>query len=240
MKRIFFLLLAPTFLTVHAQDAKKQSLTNKLLIGFNFSPDYNFRTLKNKGGEFGDLVVDSRNSAEIGKLGYTTGFAVCLNFSEQIALETGIQYSNKGYKTKNIDLIISQPDPNFPIKVRTSYSYQYIGVPLRAKFTFGKSKVRFAPSAGFMTNFLLGVKQTSVYEYANGETDERKNSMTGNFNKIDISTIISLGVDYKLNDKTHLIAEPTFRYGMISTKDAPVTEQLWNTGINVGVYFGIK
>jgi hypothetical protein len=51
--------------------------------------------------------------------------------------------------------------------------------------------------------------------------------------------MVSAGVDYKLNNKMHLLAEPTFRYGIIKTKDAPVTEHLWNAGLNVGFYYSL-
>ena len=91
-----------------------------------------------------------------------------------------------------------------------------------------------------MTNFLLNVKQTSNYEYANGKTEKKSQSSKSGFNKVDISPMVSVGVDYKLTNKIHLLAEPTFRYGAVKTKDAPVTENLWSAGLNVGFYYALK
>ncbi len=238
MKQIFLLITTLASFTVQGQETKP---IQKILIGYNFSPDYNFRTLKNNdGSSSSDLVIKSRNDIEISKFGYTTGLNVCINFSQQVGFETGIQFSNKGYKTKNQDLIYFPPNPGLPTKAKTIYSYQYIGIPFIAKFSAGKSKVRFLSSAGFMTNFLLNVKQTTTYEYSDGKTEEKAQSTTSGFKKVDISPLISVGIDYTLNNKIHLIAAPTFRYGVIKTKDAPVTEKLWNAGLNIGFYYVLK
>ena len=238
MKQLFILLTTLASLTVFGQDAKP---TQKILIGFNFSPDYNFRTLKNNDGSTSsDYVIKSRNNIEVAKFGFTTGVNACFNVSQLVAFETGIQYTNKGYKTKNRDLTYMPPNTSLPTKAKIFYAYQYIGIPLKAKFFFGKSKVRFVSSIGFMTNFLLNVKQTIHYEYSNGKTEKKSQSSKSGFKKIDISPIISVGIYYKLNNKIDLYAEPTCRYGVVKTKDAPVTENLWNAGLNFGFYYALK
>jgi hypothetical protein len=238
MKQLLILITTLATLTVKGQD---KNPPQKILIGFNFSPDYSSRTLKNNDGSpSSDLVINSRNDNEVAKFGFTTGLNVCFNFSQLVGLETGIQFSNKGYKTKNQDLTYFPPNPSLPTKAKTNYAYQYIGIPLKAKFSFGKSKVRFVSSIGFMTNILLNVKQTSNYEYSDGKTEKKSQSSKSGFNKVDISPMLSVGVDYKLNNKIHLFAEPTFRYGVVKTKDAPVTEHLWNAGLNMGFYYALK
>jgi hypothetical protein len=238
MKQLLILVTTLSSLTVQGQDTKP---TQKILIGFSFSPDYTSRTLKNNDGSpSSDLVIKSRKDNEIANFGYTTGLNVCFNFSQLVGFETGIQFSNKGFKTKNQDLTYFPPNPNLPTKSKSIYAFQYIGIPLKAKFSFGKSKVRFVSSVGFLTNFLLNVKQTTNYEYANGKTEKKSQSSKSGFNKVDFSPMVSVGVDYKLTNKIHLLAEPTFRYGAVKTKDAPVTENLWSAGLNVGFYYALK
>lgn len=238
MKLICLLFTALISLSIKAQEAKTMQ---KILIGFNFSPDYQYRTLKNNDGSAsGDLVIKSRNDIEIAKLGFTTGLNIYFNCSKNVGVETGIQYSNKGYKIKNQHLTWENPAPGLATKATTIYSCQYIGIPLKAKFFVGKTNLRFISSVGFMTNFLLNVKQNITLEYDNGSTEEKTQSTTSGFNKVDISPMVSVGIDYKLNEKIHLTAEPTFRYGLIKTKDAPVSENLWNAGVNMGLYYSIK
>ena len=238
MKQIFMLLMTLMSLTAFGQNSKQ---AKKFTIGYSFSPDYSFRTLKNgDGNNSTDLVIKSRDDVEKAKFGYTTGFNLTFHFSDLLGFETGVQYSNKGYKTKEQDLIYFPPSPSSPDKATTYYSYQYIGIPLKAKFTFGKNKVRFISTAGFMTNFLINVKQSINLKYPDGKKEKQNQSSTSGFNKIDISPIVSIGVDYKLTDKIHLSAEPTFRFGVIKTKDAPVIEKLWNAGLALGISYSLK
>ena len=238
MKQLLTLLL--TFLSA-ITFGQKSKQANKISIGYSFSPDYNFRTLKNGDGNSStDLVIKSRDDIEKAKFGYTTGLNVTFHFSDLLGFETGVQYSNKGYKTKEQDLTYFPLNPSLPNKATTNYSYQYIGIPLKAKFTFGKSKARFISSAGFMTNFLLNVKQSTNYKYPDGKTEKKNQSSTSGFNKIDISPMVSIGVDYKLTGKIHLLAEPTFRLGLKKTKDAPVKEKLWNAGVAFGISYDLK
>ena len=241
MKIISLLLIIFSALALQAQNTRPAKETNRIFIGVNFSPDYNYRTLKNNDGNASTgFVINSRNNTEIGKFGYSTGLNICFNFSKGIALETGIQYSNKGYKTKNQDLVYGQPDPDAPTKARFIHTYQYIGIPLKANFSFGKSKVRFITGLGFSTNILINQKNTSIAEYANGRKEKKNQSSTSGYKKLDISPLISIGIDYKINDQVHLKAEPTFRYGLLKTIDAAVTEHLWNAGLNIGFYYGLR
>jgi hypothetical protein len=238
MKQVLIFITVFVSFTAQGQESKP---IQKFLIGYYFSPDYSFRTLKNNdGAPSNEFVIKSRNNSEIAKFGYTTGLSFCINFSQLIGFETGIQFSNRGYKTKNQDLVYLPPNPGSPTNTKTTYAYQHIGIPLKAKFSFGKNKVRFLSSIGLTTNFLLNVKQTINFEYADGKKEKKTQSATSGFNKIDISPMICFGIDYKLNNKIHLLAEPTFRYGVIKTKDAPVTENLWNAGLNIGFYYALK
>ncbi|MBS1755487.1 MAG: PorT family protein [Bacteroidetes bacterium] len=238
MKQLLLLLLTFFVATTFGQKSKPG---NKISIGYSFSPDYSFRTLKNGDGKSStDLVIKSRDDIEKAKFGYTTGFNVTFHFSDLLGFETGVQYLNKGYKTKEQDLTYFPPNPSLPNKATTSYSYQYIGIPIKAKFSFGKNKVRFISSAGFMTNFLINVKQSTNYKYSDGKKEKKDQSSNSGFNKIDISPMASIGVDYKLTDKIHLSADPTFRFGLIKTKDTPVKEKLWNVGLVFGISYDLK
>ena len=75
-----------------------------------------------------------------------------------------------------------------------------------------------------MVNFLISEKQSIYYKYSDGKTEQKNQFSTSGFNKIDVSPMVSIGVDYKLTDKIHLSAEPTFRFGLIKTKDAPIKD----------------
>jgi hypothetical protein len=221
-------------------------------IGVNFSPDYCFRTLKNNdGSSSNDLILKSRNETEKSKFGYTTGLNVIFNFKKNIGIEAGIQFSNKGYQTKIQDLTFgSAIDPRrgfaynasgaAPIRAKFIYNDYYIDIPLKANFIFGKKKIRFITSAGLTTNIFIKETVTSVLEYDNGTNDKKTHSTTYDYNKINLSPIVSVGIDWKLNVRSNLRIEPTLRYGVLKIMNEPLTDYLWNAGLNISYFFGSK
>jgi hypothetical protein len=88
----------------------------------------------------------------------------------------------------------------------------------------GKNKVRFTAAAGVAFNFLVKEFQKNILEYSNGTTVKKKQSSTYDFNKFNLSPMLSAGLECKINDKMYMKAEPTFRYGIIKMIDKPVTE----------------
>ncbi len=237
MKPICIFLVLFSSLNLQAQQTKK----DKILIGYNFSSDYNYRVFKNNDGKaFYDVIIKSRNEFEIFKFGYTTGLNLCFNTSKNWAFETGIQYSNNGYQTKKLDLSFEIPDDAFPSKVKFIYSYQYFGIPIKARLSFGKKNIRFVSGVSVLTNFLINAKTKIKSSYLSGREENKTESTKSDFKKINILPAISFGVDYKICGNIHLTAEPTFRYSLLNTKSAPITENLWNMGVNVGFYCGLK
>ena len=244
MKRLTLLLLTIFSLTAYGQDTLKSKPTRdfkRILIGVNFSPDYCFRTLKNNDGSSSStFVMNSRNDREIAKFGYTASLNLCFNFTEHIGLETGIQYSNKGYQTKMQDLFWGQPDPSLPTKAKFVYSDLYIDIPLKANFTFGKRKFKFCSSAGLTTNIFIKETSTSIQEFSNGDTKKQTSKTIFSYKRVDLSPRVSIGLDYKINNRMNLKVEPTFRYGVLKIIDTPVTGYLWNAGLNISYYFGLR
>lgn len=235
------------FATVYSLTALGQGRMNnnmefkKVLIGLIFSTDYNFRTLKNNDGSpSSDFVIKSRNNVEIAKFGYTTGVNICIKITKLFELETGVQYSNKGYKTKNQDLVYGQPDPSLPTKAKFIYNFHYIDIPVKVNFSLGKKRIQFIPGVGISTNILINETVKSINEYSNGKTEQKTESAGYNFKHINISPMISFGISYKVNNKMILKAEPTYRFGVIKIIDTPVTEYLWNAGLNIGFFYRLK
>ena len=238
MKLSIFFLTMLSFLMSKAQSKKTD---NKILIGYNFSTDYNYRTLKNNDGKpMTDIVIESRNENEIAKFGYTTGVNLLFNCSANWGFETGIQYSNDGYQTKKQNLVFEIPNATLPINAKFIYSYQYVGIPVKARFSFGKKNIRGIAAVGVLTNILVKETTKIKYGYLSGREENKTASNNSALNKINILPVVSIGMDYKVCSKMHLLAEPTFRYSLLRLKNAPVSERLWNIGFNIGLYYEIK
>jgi hypothetical protein len=111
IKNFIIIILTLTAFFCYGQETTKGTQTEefkKFQFGINFSPDFAYRVLKNNDGTSDkDFIIDVRNKTETIKLGYTAGVNVFFNIKKTIGLETGIQYSNKGYQIKKKDLIFT-------------------------------------------------------------------------------------------------------------------------------------
>jgi Outer membrane protein beta-barrel domain len=256
MKQLLILALILLSNVGFGQETKEtKSLDNgkRLFIGANVSADYCYRTLKNDyGGSIGNLIIDLRNDTEVPKLGYTAGLDLCYNIHKNIGIELGVQYSNKGYSFSSLDLYYGDMrddrygftyDSNgasSPINIKIIYNHIYFDVPLRAILSFGEKKVRFVTSIGVATNILLKATNTIILEYQNEDTKKQTQELNYDFNKVNFSPMISIGVDYKVGKKINLRAEPTFRYGVLKIIDAPIAGYLWNSGLNISCYYTLN
>jgi hypothetical protein len=248
MKKLASLFVCLLIIKAYSQDIPAVN-NSKFQFGVNFSSDMCYRTLKNNNGSSSnDEIIKGRNSSEIPKFGYTTGVNLAYNLNKTIGMEIGLQLSNKGYQTETNDCVygesidwpyeyLSLNDPSIPSLSKLIHSYYHIEVPLKANFTFGKKKIRFIASAGVVTNFLVDKITTGVFLYSDGSKKRESNSSDKSYYYTNFSPMASFGIDWKITPKMDLKAEPTVRYGIIKIIDAPVTEYLWNCGLNVGCYY---
>ncbi len=236
MKRLLLLtFLIPTIL--YGQDSTSTKY-RKFFIGVNFSPDYCYRNItKNDNSISSDEWAYEKNySDSIYKptFGYTTG----LNFYYQVrkwySIESGIQYSRKGYQT------IPLPT-GYHFEITTIYYYfTYLDVPLQANFTFLKSKIQIIVSTGAIFSYLLhvGIKYVPQTQTADFQTQTHISKYS--YNKINISPSVSVGLKYNVNNRINLCAQPTFRYGILNP-DSKSAEfmHLWSLGFNISFNYGL-
>ena len=246
VKKFLILIISIPFIT-NGQENKKNKANRNIFIGFSFSPDYAYRTLKNSDGSpSSELLIDSRNERERGKFSFTTGLNLNARLSKKIELQTGFLYSDKGFRIfqKNTN---SSPRPTDPTHIKYQYSFNYLDVPLKLNFISGSGKVKFIAGAGLTANFLLDESETVTFIYADGSEKEYPQSY-GFYNKFNLSSLISAGAEFKLRENIFLRAEPTFRYGLLKIIDNPVpaylwteiTAYLWDVGLNMGIYYKFK
>jgi len=219
--------------TLSAQTASK-----RFQFGVNYSADYAFRTLKNNGDSpFAEMVIDLRDDSEKAKYGFTTGLNVLFTVNNHLEIGAGVQYSNKGYRVPTIQVEGVMPQPYLEGKVISSLNY--IDIPLKVNFIFGNGKLRGLAGAGIVANFLASSTLRTVYKQSNGDESYGKITNTSDYKRFNLSPMVSVGVDYQLNERVHLRLEPTFRYGVLKIADAPITMLVWNAGLNASCYFSL-
>lgn len=237
-------------LTAFGQD--NATGTPKLLLGVTVSPDICFRTLQNtNGSSTSDLIIALRDDNESPKFSYSTGVSLCYNLTRHWAIETGLQYSNKGFKFVKANPTFSdQIDPGYgfiytqnsptPTKITFIDNLNYLDIPLRTIFTVGNKNFRFIASVGVTTNILINATTTSIIEYESADTERRTQEQGYDYKTINFSPTASVGIDWQLCDKFNLRVEPTFRYGLLKIIDAPITAYLWSGGLNFTCYYTLK
>ena len=215
---------------------------HRVQIGVSFSPNYCYRTLK---GNRENTFYDLRNEREEARFGYNGGFNISFNVNKMFGIGSGIQYSDKGFRTGKGYWLSEFPDlnPDYFLDVWhiTIHRFHYIEIPLKAQFSIGGEKVRFLSGIGFTTGFL--VKATNTIQ-SNVREDMLSND-TEKYNRINLFPTMSIGIDYKITPKSSIRIEPTFWYGLLNTfksmkESGFISEYLWSAGVNVSYLVGIK
>jgi hypothetical protein len=226
MKKVATLLFCFIIAYTYGQNETSADM-KKIQIGTNFSTDACYRT------------PNSLGSISKPKFGYTTGLGLIYNLNKTVGFEIGLQFSDKGYQTEPCTYLIMDNVNIFPSTRQYIHSTYYIDIPFKTNFTFGKKNIRFITSAGFAANFFIAENINVMDTYADGSKKLISQSTNHDNKNINLSPMVSFGIDWKITDKMNLKVEPTFKYGIINIIDNANHNYLWNYGVNVGFYYSM-
>ncbi|MBN8703586.1 MAG: outer membrane beta-barrel protein [Bacteroidetes bacterium] len=245
MKRIFlFLSFLFLFLFNFSRAEDNTNTYRKTQIGFTISPDLCYRKLTNG--------FSYRYDLEKPKLGYTLGASVWWQLRKKIGLELGLSYSNKGYKFKFNDFsfltygdfidptkgFVFNTGPTADVKGKYVYNFSYIEVPFKLTFLAGTKSLHFFYSVGVAPGFLFYSSTKSIVSIDGEEPNVTKNATPFNGIPINISPLLSIGINYNINDKSNLRIEPLVKYGLIDISGAATSgEFLWSAGLSISCFF---
>jgi hypothetical protein len=165
-------------------------------------------------------------------MGYTGGLHLGYNFNERFGFQTGIQYSNRGFSTKKIDIAGSLMDPVIPESLKYNYNYHYLEIPAKVNFSFGENQIRLTTSAGLSSAFLIKQSRTFIGYYK--DTTTRQVFISNDpYNRFNLFATISAGLEMHISPIMRIKVEPTFRYGLLKITDTPVSGHWYSGGLNV-------
>jgi len=238
IKKFIFIIVA--LLPIRAFCQITDNSAAGIAIGFIFSPDYCYRTLKPDAID--KWIADNRDSMEIPKFGFTTGASLLYKVSEHFTFETGLQYSDKGEKTKWFsDFIYNTPDPSIPTRIKYIVHYYYLDIPVKVNYYLLTKRLKYFISGGVSANIFLGQTTTSIGEFSDGHTEERPSSHgLSAASTINIAIIAGMGIQYSLNEKLSLRIEPTYRRSLTAFVNAPIKGYLYSTGVNLALYYKLR
>ncbi len=255
MKKLLVLLLTVASISAKSQDIipqQSEAQKSRFSIGAYFSPDAaDIHLQSTDNNQSTEDFIENRNSRETMKFGYTTGLSLVYELNQKFAIETGLEYSDKGYQTKKVALNFgvgggnTNPPRGFvldegsetPTDLRFVYHFQYVGIPVKLNYSLGSGKWRFISSIGLTAEYLARASSTTVLYYDEEGPDRENDRDDEDYNTFNLSPSISAGVDYQLNSRMSLRAMPTFRAGVLQIiDDSPVTGYLYSAGVQLGWY----
>jgi hypothetical protein len=225
-------------LSMQGQDAAPIApVASKWSFGVNVSPDLAFRRLDlAQHNAMLESMIDFRNETEMPRFGYSASIMAGYAINARWGFEAGVGYALRGW-----ELDVSKLTFGDQIDERRGFTYStgellrnigwrfhYLDVPVRGTFTLGSGRLRSISSVGISLNLLI------IATHSSSLNNDLRITELNAYNTVNLSPTISTGVAYRLNDRMELRMEPTFRYGLLELREAPITEYLWSAGVNFG------
>ena len=219
---------------IYSQDSLKASNKNtkrKFWIGVNFSPDLCYRNLIVLGDTSNSR--ESYRKYETYKFNFSAGVNLLYYLKDNINIESGLQYSNKGYRS-----ISNYTYTHDSGKYEIIDSWYYVDIPLKVNICFGKKKLKYTLGAGIVGNILLagGTRYTFLPDRGSKVSSYYNN--WGSLSESNASFTANAGLVWQFKANQQIKFEPTFRYAMFDpSKSRVFKEYLWTLGLNIGYYF---
>ena len=225
------------FLTIPFYSLAQDSSGSKWSLGINASIDYNYRMLFVNIPNYGvNDVIFLRDGIEIPLLGISAGVNTKYQVTPKLDINVGTHYAQKGYQTNKRSVSMFQPSPSDPTAVKTTYNYTYLDFPFTIRYRIGKQKTMISVGGGVAWNLLIKSSENSAVYY-NGYTNKTTREVTSMFNKSNTSGILFMGVSQQLSNKIMINIEPTLRYQLLKNINTPITERLYNVGLNITTFY---
>ncbi len=225
--------------------------TKKWAIGLTYSPDFCFRQ------KYTSRMSLYGNETEKPKAGMTAGVNFLYKLMDRVGIETGILYSTKGEKVYNPSINWVTPDgngtydPSIPdynkgfvyksAKSKSTYTYQYLEVPLKVSWYAINNKLKLFPSLGVSANVFIGKRTVTEYTFDEGGSEKNVSKVYDNRNipVVDLAVLAGIGVSYDVSKNIFIKAEPAYRQFVRPLVDRPISGRFYSFGLNAGLYFRI-
>lgn len=177
-----------------------------------------------------EAIIQSRNDYEIPALTFAGGLGISYQINEKISIEGGLNYNQRGYKTKWFDINVGDPAYNF--SARYKINFRYIEVPLNMVYAINGNN--FNLGFGLAPAFLFRVDSKDYIKLADGSSNK---SLTPesivDFSKFHLSATLKVGYNISISDAFELRPELFYNHGITKITDSPISGYFWNTGVNI-------
>lgn len=213
MKKLTLLLIAIAFVTMtHAQ---------LFSIGkMNFG--YMYVGPKLGGNVATSSYDDGLGNESIMNFGQQFGLVARVGITEKLSIQPELVYTSKGFASQ---------DPTFT----TNNNYNYIGLPIVAKYAFlAFSGVQIYGSGGFYTDVLTSVNVVLRDSIGN---ENQYEEILDVYNRVDFGLNFGGGANFKLNSGDRLNVDLAFTYGFVNTDNSGFSTSSKNVTIQLSAIY---
>lgn len=230
-------LIAPTFLFAQAKSS----------IDFVGGVEYSYRTVGlEKDSDLPSIIVDVRD-VEVANLNWRVGFNYARRLNQRFYLKSGLRLASVGYRLPTEGLrfwsmpdgmggfIVTPPNPDLPSEIAWSTNRWFLEVPVMGRLVLTENgKISPFVEAGVSPSFYLTTRNrvTTNLEDQVENTSDREDER---FNGLHFVGNLSFGLNYDLSPAYQLFGQAIMRYHFTRTYDAPVQENLYNYGLELGL-----
>ncbi len=253
MKRMLSMLFIffAAYSSVYSSDSAKKPF-KRVYIGVSVTPEVTYRYLHGNFVPSGNSqqgiqsTVDYGNKHTFPEFGINAAAKVGINLTHWLAVESGVgyylvryRYASDPYYTPSV-YTGTIYNPGIAYKTSDQETYHYMAVPVGLRFSMGHRTVRGVIAAGVDFDFLLKRKSVYTYTYPDGSTVTNSNVQdVNNFKTFNLSPYLGVGIDCYLSPAAVLRIMPQAQIQSFKNINTPVTEYLWNLGLNVQFLFGL-
>lgn len=219
-----------------------RKIVSALLFTFAFSSASHAQNIKlgiNAGATYSNFSgIENPNDNFEPEVNFLVGFSAEYLFSEHLALKANLSYDRKSSHGESIETFLIHP---FPLEDEILFSkrtigvrYEYLTLPVMAKWNFGKSK-RFFVNGGPFVGYLLNAESHST----NDQASTLKIYSDGTLNitdftkRIDYGVSVGIGKSFRLTDKNDLVVEIRDNLGLSNTNDFPGGNDIKINSVNL-------
>jgi len=238
-KLLIILFLLPIFSFAQENETVEKS---KVSIGLRLSPDYSYRIISQNDSEMSDdqweYLKNQQDSVNIPKLGYTYGLTFAYDFNDYVGIQTGIQYSNKGYRTISVNTVYDIDMP--PGEAQNIFNFSYLEIPLEIIGAYPAGKLQVIAGAGAAFGILASSSVKTIPDKPSDDFPVQINFFDHDYNKFNITPSANLGARYLVSPNLSIRAQAKFRYSLLNhDEDASYVTNFISAGFNLGLFFNL-
>lgn len=193
-------------------------------IGFVFSPDYSYRFIKgNDKSAKTQHEINEVHKSDKPLWFYRSGVIGKYFFNSKLAVETGVLFAKKGFKS-GLETYIIDPQKGVIGGKIIMYEFynEYYQIPMRIKYYIKSTGLKILLTTGISIDYSIN---SELYNEVT-----KQHSWNSEF-------LCGAGVTYSINNSLELNLQPEFRYAFTDTytEDNNLSMNFYSLGTNISI-----